>query len=134
MQVRNGVRTWHQEQVQPRKRVPVQYVPQLQLHMLAAGLPSALFVSRTSDCGTNFFRVPRDDECCSLMLMLISRFHTEFSGRRPWPRAPKLDACKRWPEWKRLCAATKRISAASRVLHHLPAAQAPMGQAQPFYV
>lgn len=55
----------------PRRRVPIQYVAQLQIQMLAAGLTSALFVSRSSTLGTNVFRMWRDDEFCRLMVRCL---------------------------------------------------------------
>ena len=60
--------TWLVADSGPRVGVPVQYMPQLQIEMLATGLRSALFVSRSATLGTNVFRVWRDDTYCMNMV------------------------------------------------------------------
>lgn len=73
----------------PRQEVPPEWVPQLQLHMLCAGTPSGLLVSRSATKGTRIFRVQRDDELLRLMLTVISRLwvHHVLPGQAPDPDA-----------------------------------------------
>lgn len=53
----------------PRQQVPPEWVPQMQLHMLCAGTPSCLLVSRSATRGTRVFRLARDAELQRLMLL-----------------------------------------------------------------
>ncbi|KAL4440108.1 hypothetical protein ABPG75_003109 [Micractinium tetrahymenae] len=57
----------------PRQAVPPEWVPQLQLHMLCAGTPSGLLVSRSATKGTRIFRMHRDDQLLRMMLQVLSR-------------------------------------------------------------
>jgi hypothetical protein len=113
-------------------RVPPKYVPQLQLHMLATGLQSALFVSRTSRNGTRIFRMTRDDDYCKDMLALVSRFHREFvcACTRP-PLAPLA----KMPRWERFCKRTEALSMnLSKPILHIAAADVLLGQSQPMFL
>jgi hypothetical protein len=131
MQAGKGKRQWFVHDERPRSRVPSHFVPQLQLQMAAAGLRSALFVSRSCEHGTNFFRVPRDDVYCQAMLRLVSHFYREWVCKR---RRPGRDYCKGWEEWPWFCRQTHEISRGTQVLCHLAAEDTPLGQAQPLFV
>ena len=124
-------RTWYVQDVRPRARVPAQYVPQLQLQMLASGLPSALFVSRSSENGTNVFRVRRDDAYCGALLRVIARFHGRFVASK---KVPPPAWCEHWPEWRRLAAATGKVAAGAVLLKHVPGDEGPLGQSQPLFL
>ncbi|PRW39169.1 Restriction endonuclease type II-like [Chlorella sorokiniana] len=69
----------------PRQGVPPEWVPQIQLHMLCAGTPSGLLVSRSATKGTRVFRLHRDDELLCLMLLVISRLWQQHVLRRQPP-------------------------------------------------
>ena len=122
---------WFYEDVKPRARVPVQYVPQLQLHMLATGLRSALFVSRTSCHGTKVYRMARDDEFCKDMMALVSRFHREWVARA---RRPPRNPMAKMERWARFAKRTHALSLSTKQLAALAAAEVPLGQAQPLFV
>ncbi|WIA21502.1 hypothetical protein OEZ85_000706 [Tetradesmus obliquus] len=61
----------------PAQRVHPQWVPQLQMHMLATGCQSALLVSRCADSGVRVFRLWRDDTYLQTMLKLLSVLQTQ---------------------------------------------------------
>jgi hypothetical protein len=111
--------------------VPPQYVPQLQLEMLASGLRSALFVSRSAENGTNVFRVPRDDAYCACMLQLISRFYVDFVLTK---RVPPKNFFGGWAVWRCFCTKTGELSAASKLLCHVAAEDSPFGQDEPLFL
>eukprot|EP00891_Asterochloris_glomerata_P001895 jgi/Astpho2/1895/Aster-00415 len=56
--------------------VPTFWTPQLQLEMLAAGVYSALVVSRSATQGLKLFRMLRDDSYLQAMLSIVSSFYT----------------------------------------------------------
>jgi hypothetical protein len=122
---------WFVHDERPRRRVPAQYVPQLQLEMLASGLRSSVFVSRSAEHGTNIFRVARDDTYCATMLSCISHFYTQHVVPK---RVPGRNYCMSWPCWRRFCQRTGELSATARLLHHLPPDECPLGQSQPLFL
>ncbi|KAK9787613.1 hypothetical protein WJX73_001321 [Symbiochloris irregularis] len=71
----------------PRSHVPVMWVAQMQMEMLACPhkSPSALLVSRSATQGMTIFRMERSPEFQRSMLSVISRFWTEYvcKGVRP---------------------------------------------------
>eukprot|EP00890_Picochlorum_soloecismus_P003729 jgi/Picsp_1/4357/NSC_01863-R1_protein len=62
----------------PRDQCHVQYVPQLQFHMLCTGLSSAVLVSRSASKGMRVFRMHKDEEYIHMMLQIISIFWKEM--------------------------------------------------------
>lgn len=113
----------------------MQYVPQLQLEMLATGLQSALLVSRSATRGTNIFRMWRDDGYCRLLLRCAARFRSEYCAPSAGARGrPPPGFSAQWAAFHELCRLTPQLRNAAHLLCHLPPEEAPLGQAQPLFV
>jgi hypothetical protein len=109
----------------PHSHVPVHYVPQLMMEILATGAPSALFVTRTPLGGIRTFRLPRDDVYIAEMLEVISRFYTMYVLRR---REPPENFFIEWALYRRFLVRTKEVAAAAVLLHHEVSPRLPRGR------
>lgn len=68
----------------PHGCIPPQYVPQVQVEMLATGASAATYVSCSATQGMHLIRMPRDDEYCVELLHFLSVFWTKVrDGERP---------------------------------------------------
>eukprot|EP00877_Chromochloris_zofingiensis_P010471 jgi/Chrzof1/5678/Cz16g11120.t1 len=71
----------------PRDRLLPQWVPQLQLHMLATGCMSALLVSRSASQGIRVFRVFRSEFFINSMLRILVRLQQEHVQTGVMPKS-----------------------------------------------
>lgn len=115
----------------PRAAVPDQYVPQLQLEMLCAGLQSALLVSRSATRGTHIFRMWRSDRYCALLLRVAAVFHQEVRHQRC---APRRNFFAGWPVFEEYCRLTLDLKQRTTLLCHLAPEDSPFDQSQPLFL
>ncbi|KXZ53945.1 hypothetical protein GPECTOR_6g863 [Gonium pectorale] len=91
----------------PRRAVPPLWVPQVQMHMAAAGCASGLIVSRSATKGLMVFRMWRDDEYVQRMMELLERVSAEYV--RPG-RPPPPDMFAREPAYVAFLSTTCRLA------------------------
>ncbi|KAG2496759.1 hypothetical protein HYH03_005168 [Edaphochlamys debaryana] len=91
----------------PRGALPALWVPQLQLHMLAAGTASGLAVSRSATKGAAVWRLWRDDAYLGAMMGLLESFVQDYVLRG---LPPPPDMFSRRPEFAAFLGATARLA------------------------
>lgn len=103
----------------PWFHVHPQYLPQLQLHMLATGTASALLLSRSATKGVRMFRSIRDDVYINSMLGFISKFYCSHvvTGVRP-----PLNMWHHDSKYQQFLQATKSLARSAACVFHTDSA------------
>ena len=102
---------------EPRDRVNLLHVPQVQMHMLATGAPFALYLSYSAGNGMKVYVVKENPFYQKLLLRLVLRFNRDFVLRG---KKPPENFFFTEQEYQNFLGLTRKIAREAKLYRHVP--------------
>ncbi|KAJ9517308.1 hypothetical protein QJQ45_016676 [Haematococcus lacustris] len=102
--------SYHLKDWGPLSQPRTAWVPQLQLHCLAAATSSVLLLSRSAGQGVTLFRMFRHDPYLAYMLGILRQLHLDYAARGCAPPPDLFNSPSMQPQHDALVTATMELS------------------------